>query len=313
MKKFLRYSLTLWIGIQSLGAYAAGVSAFGDLLVWHASEETTSIWSSVITTSPPNTTDFDAKNINFNWDPGFRVGIAYEPVNPFWDTKLSWTHFTTQSRINSPPANQLIIPEFFSGFLSENVFFGSNIDWKLAMNMIDLEASHQFNVTPSFILRPAIGIKGGTIDQTVDTLWNAVLYTSTEKVRNNFSGIGPSFGIDANWNFYHELNLVGRFSTAFMWGNWNVRDTYARPSALFGFITPTTITTKMNHSELGTLMFNYFLGLEWIHQGKSTVTLKLGYEAQSWANQLRLLTFQQLPLHGDLTLQGATCGISIDF
>jgi hypothetical protein len=69
----------------------------------------------------------------------------------------------------------------------------------------------------------------------------------------------------------------------------------------------------MKDSSLGSLNLNYFLGLEWIHRGDVTITARLGYELQWWANQQRLPTFQQLPMHGDLTLQGLTCGISVGF
>ena len=97
-----------------------------------------------------------------------------------------------------------------------------------------------------------------------------------------------------------------------MWGNWKVSDMYNRPGALLGIITPTTITTDLNDAKLGTLMFNYFLGLEWFYRGRSDLSLQLGYEMQFWPNQVRLTMFQQLPTHGDLTLQGATCRIHIN-
>lgn len=59
-------------------------------------------------------------------------------------------------------------------------------------------------------------------------------------------------------------------------------------------------------------MASYFLGFEWRFQAKALVTLRAGYEMQFWSNQLRLPIFQALPIHGDLTLQGGTCGIHIN-
>lgn len=314
MKKLFIYILFLLMSIYSLNAGAQGLSIFADLLVWHASEETASSWSSVITTPKSNVTIFSPKNIDFNWGRGFRGGFLYES-ECFWDTKLYWTYLPSKKSVNLSPADQIITPEFFSGFLSGNFFFGANIDWQLVMNTIDLEASHKFNISKSVSIRPSIGIKGGTINQNINAQWNALIYTARENLENNFFGVGPSFGINAKWNVYKTFNLVGDFSTALMWGNWKVNDTYKRPSISLGpipIITPTTITTNMNDSKLGTIMFDYFIGLEWTHQGRSRVTLQLGYEMQYWANQLRLPTFQQLPLHGDLTLQGGTCGIYID-
>jgi hypothetical protein len=64
---------------------------------------------------------------------------------------------------------------------------------------------------------------------------------------------------------------------------------------------------------MGTLMLRYFCGLEWTRVGKRTITAWAGYEMQWWASQQRMTSFQQLPMHGDLTLQGISCGISLCF
>ena len=69
----------------------------------------------------------------------------------------------------------------------------------------------------------------------------------------------------------------------------------------------------MKDSCLGTPVIRYFLGLEWEREGCVMITGRVGYELQWWANQQRMTTFQQLPMHGDLTLQGLTCGISVGF
>lgn len=301
------------MSMQSFNACAKGLSVFADALIWNTSEQTTSIWTTDITVPKTNVTNFTPTNFSFDASVGFRGGFLYEPEQCFWDTKLYWTYFPASTDSHHTTALQIITPEFFSGFLSGNFFFGANLDWQLTMNMLDLEASHQFNLTNSLSLRPSIGIKGGTIKQTINAKWDALIYVATEKVENNFLGVGPSLGIEGKWNVYDSLNLVGDFSAALLWGNWNISDVYKRPSAFFGLIKPATITSTMKNSKLGTLMLDYFLGLKWTYQGRSQITLQAGYEMQYWANQLRFLTFQQLPVHGDLTLQGGTCGIYIDF
>lgn len=311
MKKLITCILLL-LSTQSLFAKTGKISVFADGLYWHASEEASSFWTNVITTPQPNVTNFDSKNLNFDWNAGFRAGIQYDLDPRYWDTRLYWTYFPTKKNLNVAAASQIITPEFFSGFASGNFFFGASIDWRLVMNTVDLEVGHKFKISDSLGIRPSIGIKGAAINQTANANWNAVIYTSQEKVQNNFSGFGPTLGISGKWNVYDTLNLVGNFSTALMWGNWKVNDIYTRPSALFGLVTPTTITTSMNNSKLGTLMLDYFVGLEWDHPHKTPLTFKLGYEMQYWASQLRVVTFQQLPLHGDLTFQGATCGLKID-
>lgn len=312
MKKLAKHIVFLIMFIMPLYARATGSAVFADLLVWHASQETSSSWASIISDSGREL-DFDATNVNFHWNSGFRGGFQKELGCDFWDTKFYWTYFPSKTSKNFSIANQIVFPEFFSGFLSNNFFFGGNINWRLTLNTIDFELGRKLNLGESITIRPAIGIKGGSIHQKINCNWDAAIYTATETLKNNFSGLGPSFGVDCTWNICNNFNIFGDFATAFMWGNWKVNDKYSRPAALSGLITPTTITTSLNNSKFGTLMFKYRTGLEWIYEGKYRFTFQLAYEMQFWPNQLRLPTFQQLPVHGDLTLQGGTCQILIDF
>jgi len=313
MKKVFIRCLIFVASMQPLLLFAEGIEPFADLLYWHASQETASSWAS-ITSGSSNTVQFKAPNVDFNWNLGFRGGVTYEAEHNDWDSSLAWTYFQAKTNSNIKTTAQLVFPEFFSGFSSGNFFFGGGINWRLNMNMLDFDFGHKFAIGKSLIIRPAIGIKGGTINQTANCVWNAVLYNSTEQVKNNFMGIGPSFRLDSRWNVYKNFSLIGNFATALMWGNWKISDVYNRPNVPL-VVNATTITTNMHNEQLGTMMFDYCLGLEWASSskpGKPEIKLQIGYEMQFWSNQLRLPTFQQLPVHGDLTLQGATCRIIID-
>lgn len=313
MKKYFYNLFIVLVSMLPFTAKAACVQPFVQVMDWHASESN-SAWATTIT-SQNNTVNVIQSTANFNAEPAWKVGVLFTPENKYWNTTLYWTHYSTNSTKNINLNNQIISSLFFSGsyFISNDLYFASTANWNLNMNMVDLDVSHNFKPTPSVTLTPKIGLKGGSINQQINIDWNAILYNSTESVGNNFAGIGPSFGLDGKWNFYKELSIVGNISTALMYGRWNLSDTYQRPSAFFGLITPVTISTRANQSKLGAFMMDYFLGLEWMHQGQADVALRIGYEAQYWAGQLRLTAVQQLPTLGDLTLQGATCGISIGF
>lgn len=290
---------------------ADGISVFGDVLVLQASQATSSYWSLIAAAPANRTIDLNAADVSFDWDPGFRLGAKYESDSNFLDSELYWTFFRATTNNTVGLTDQIIIPQFFSGYLSGNVFFGGNTDWSITMNMLDYDINRTFNIGKSFKIKPTIGLKVGTIYQAIDTTWNAGVYAATEHLKNNFFGIGPTFGINTQWDIYSKLSLLGNFSTAFMWGHWDSTDIYSRPEVL-GLITPTTITTSLTRTNLGTMMFQYFLGLQWVHTGRSIITMHLGYEMQFWANQLRIPTYQLLPVHGDLTLQGGTCRILIE-
>ena len=183
------------------------------------------------------------------------------------------------------------------------------IDWSLTYNTIDLEAGRKFAVGESAWIRPSLGIKTAIIQQRIQLgLANPGLGISAEEdVTHDFWGIGPSFGISGAWNLprCRNLSLTGSFSADFLFGQWNVNDAYTRtdnqlPVGVYG-----AFVTSMKDSCLGVPVLRYFLGLQWVHEGRVTITARAGYELQWWANQQRVLAFQQLPMHGDLTLDGS--------
>ena len=310
MKKYNYYPLLLLISMQSLVATAGTVHPFIDVLAWRASESS-SAWAETISPVLTTSNNINHSYLNFNTRPGFKAGFIYVPEDNNLDATFYWTSFSSGSSKNIPVGDHVIASLFFSGspFLSKDVFVGAYANWQLAMNMVDLEISHHFNPSPSLTLTPKLGMKGGTINQSMNVDWNALLFTATEKVTNNYTGIGPSFGLNAKWNIVKDFNLVGDVSTAFMYGRWNDNDTFNRPAGLFPALTN---FTSMNQSKLGSLMMDYYFGLQWVHQRQSRVSLNIGYEMQYWADQLRWLAVQQFPTLGALTIQGATCGITID-
>jgi hypothetical protein len=310
MKNYLYYTFAFMFSVLTSSANAAEIKPFVDLLTWHASESN-SAWAETIT-FPGNTTHIIQDSVSFNTRPGIKAGFLYSPESNFWNSRVTWTYWSSDSSKTIPNGPQIISSLFFSGsyFISGNVFVGASSNWQIAMNMLDIDIEHTFRPTPSLTLTPSIGLKGGSIDQQVRSSWNAIIFHATENVSSDYTGIGPSFGLNSTLNLYQNLNVVGNVSAALMYGRWNISDVYNRPAAIF--ITPTTISTSMTQSKLGNLMMDYFLGLQYTHQGRSRVTVELGYEMQYWANQLRLIAIQQLPPLGDLTIEGATCGISID-
>ncbi len=318
MTLFTRLTLLLVLLIGCSNAIAEGVTPFGNVLVWHASEETSSVWSSTVTTSDSLNT-FSAANVQFDWNAGFRIGFAHKPDEQSWDGKLYWTHFRSSENTTFPPGDQAIVPEFFSGFVGGDagIFNGAALDWSLNFNTVDFELGRTIAIGESVFLRPSLGLKAAVIDQKILANWtdSTLGLSATEHVDHDFRGFGPSFGIDGRWNVpqFRNLSVVGSFSGALLWGVWNVDDTYQRTDTAYPLFTYGAFTTSMKDSSLGTLNLNYYLGLEWIRQGDITITARLGYELGWWANQQRLPTFQQLPMHGDLTLQGLTCGISVGF
>jgi hypothetical protein len=171
MTLFARLTLAVVLIASCWPALADGVTPFCDVLYWHASAEPSSVWSN----AAYEHTSFSAENVQFDWDPGFRVGFGHKLDEQSWDVKLYWTHFRTSQDASVSVGNSqtgAVIPEFFSGLVSSVVdniplFNQGSVDWNLTYNTIDLELGRRFAVSESAWLRPSLGIKTAIIQQDV--------------------------------------------------------------------------------------------------------------------------------------------------
>jgi hypothetical protein len=302
----------------------SSVDLSADFLIWKASEETSSIWTTVLKTEFIDdviTDTFNAKALTFGWDFGFRIGAGYQMEYDEWDIQLYWSWYRTQTKDSVPVDDHIVLSEFFAGFvIDRDSAVSGNIRWNILYNMFDWELGRNFWVSKNFSLRPYMGLKGGWIHQSIFSSWEnfelnqiTINLPSSENLKNNFWGIGPNGGINSQWNLFKNrsttFNLFGNFSTASMWGTWVLEDEYENP-------LPREITLNLSNRHLGSLMLKGILGIGWdveVNKGKSHFSTKLGYEVQSWFNQLRIPTFQILLLHGDLTLHGGTINCSFNY
>jgi hypothetical protein len=291
-----------------------------DFLYWFPSEETSSIWASVISVGF-DTSTWGLPGFDFTWDPGFRVGAGYNFAYDQWDSSLSWTWFRTEKEHSIPMASSTIIsPEFDAAFLTGDSAGSLTGNWSLFFNMFDWELRRSYWISKNLSLCPFLGVKGGVIRQAISahyynlTIGGALTHNvGVEHLRNNFWGVGPSGGFNTKWKIHcfgsHFLNFFGDFSMATLWGSWTCSDHYENTAAH-------TFSVRTKNSTLGAPMFRGFLGAGWdvdFCEGKSHFAAKLGFETQLWMNQLRIATLQVQRLHGDLTLQGLTFSCRYDY
>lgn len=318
------FFMLLSLPLNASETHAPKTNVSGDLLVWFASEETATIWSTVLNTDLTNTgivDTFRAKNLTFDWDLGFRVGIGHQFNYDDWDMQCAWTWYRTQTKGNIPRRDHTVLSEFFAGFVvDQDIALAGKVAWNILYNMFDVELGRKFLPSNSLSLRPFLGLKGGWIDQSIRSSWENLItdnvvtnLPSTENLKNNFWGVGPSAGLQTVWIVSQtrakSISLFGDFSSAMLWGTWICVDKYHNPS-------PRVISVNLKNATLGALMLSGFMGIGWdigFQEGKYCISTKLGYEMQYWENQLRIPTFQLLRLHGDLTLQGGRLQCQFDF
>lgn len=297
--------------------------AFADLLVWKLREGGADNWAQVISPDGAFKTA-DILQVPFHWNAGLRLGVGRSNTPSHWDTLFSYTWFQTKGSSQANVTTGGIYSPFIGNFYINNTngsSFGPNyrnagVQWKLYFNIFDLELGRKFYVDQYLQLRPFIGLKGGFINQWMDTQWQnptvATTFTAaTENLKNNFSGIGPSVGINTTWLLYktsqNYFNIIGNFSGALLYGHWSFIDLYENN-------TPASVAVKVASINGAASMARALLGIEWSGLfSKAPMTVRIGYEAQVWFNQLQYYSFNMGRLNNLMSLQGAVLGLSFYF
>ncbi len=301
---------------------------FAALIVWTAREAGSDCWAEVITTTSSSLSN-DLRQVDFGWDPGFKVGIGYGMMHDQWDTQAyyTWFHTKGKDRVSSKPG--AVHSTFLGNFYIDNAdgaglsgpsYQKARIDWTIRFNIFDWELGRNFWVSNSLSLRPFLGIKGGWIHQSIHSKWENPTLTSgplfdvgTENLKNNFWGIGPVAGINTKWNLFnyecHSFNLFGDFSGALMWGHWSFSD-------LFKNDIQQQVSVGLENMNSGASMVRAFMGFSWegiFSQNRYQFSARLGYEMQFWLDQLQFYSFVGGRLSNELTLQGGTLEFCFDF
>lgn len=317
MNKFFKIFLsTLIFPFITLSAQTDcidGWKASLELLLWSAQQSGSDNWGQIFE-NPSVNKNIEILDVPFGINAGVRGSLSKE--NNSYETLLKYTWFSqtgnNQAQVNNPSyitssfEGNLFIGNSDGSGLSGPTYRFAKISWNICFNMTDFELASSWYSCRSLKLRPFIGIKGGSINQTINTYWaqpTTGSFTATEDLKNNFWGIGPSIGIDTNWHLIDCLSLFGNVSGALVIGRWTFYDTYKNTE-------PKEIIIN-NPTRSGTSpMLSLFIGAQY---NINRFNFKVGYEAQIWFEQFKLDTYNLALMNNHLTLQGATIGLDYKF
>lgn len=206
-----------------------------------------------------------------SWDPGFRVGIGYTSECEGWDLRGTWTYFHTKEKskttvdfpleIGVPfPANKsLSSPWTFVGFTlrpptseisSDTQFFNRiEAEWKLDLNLLDLEVGRSYWLSRCISMRPYFGVRGGwtktdffTQPSNSVSEEGSIFTTSLDsldhlKFNNRFWGWGFVGGMQPRWHFGCGFSLFGTLDAALLWGKYTIK---RKEKSSFSLLVETT-------------------------------------------------------------------------
>jgi hypothetical protein len=230
-------------GCNPCGSFLDNLSGRADFLWWRPCSEGTQLGVEETFTSNGSSGAehvFDGthvKDLNFKFDPGFRLGLGYYCPSNCWDIALNWTHFHSKAKaFGASDLNDLSDTNgvvFYSDWERNFGLFPTEARarWSLDMDLVDLEFAQKFYVNHCFILRPHIGVRFARIDQAyhVESFGNDIntnvsffdSFTSESKSKNDFRGAGPRIGLDVEINLGCNIALFGKGAASLVYGEFS--------------------------------------------------------------------------------------------
>jgi hypothetical protein len=306
---------------------------FADALFWTVREGAAENWAQNITPQNIGWTNISTATLidaPFDWKAGLRVGAGVQR-NDGIDMTLYYTNFHTTAQNQ---ASGEVYSAFMGNFYVDNTdgadygphYKHASIWWDFDFHTIDFEIGRNYAIGTNFEVRPFLGLKTAIINQTINSNWNGPINTvtpivthtyhftsATEDLNLGFWGIGPSLGATMTMPLCckdrYNLKLFGTPSAAIMFGHWTFNEQYNNNAQ-----TPESITFDTNPITGAATMLRGVLGFEWEQCfSRATSTVRLGYEAQFWLNQMQFYSYNMGRLNNLTSLQGGFLEWQINF
>lgn len=300
----------------------------GDFLYFQAEEN--GLDFGIKTNNPtftPTDDNLRYKNLDFDYDIGFRAGVGFNVPHDAWDLYGNWTHYNTEVNGHSHAiAGDGIFPIWsgFSPVQQGNPFYviDAHARLQLNLNMIDVELGREYDVGKWLTIRPSMAIRTGFIDQHYHVIYSPIILNNVAgidkiKMKNEYWGIGPKAGIDTQWTLGKGLSVYGSAAVSLLFGEFTLR----KNETFEGLALP---NLKVHHDfhqvraitdlEIG-IRWDFLLAHDQYHFG-----LRAGYEQHLYfgQNQLDRVVYNAFNSNivsnlGDLSLQGWTAALRVDF
>ncbi len=279
--------------------------------------------------------------VNPKWDPGFRLGFGWNTTHDNWDLMANWTWYHNKSKDNLTRGDlaQSLVGETQGFYVMHPVdfFFGGvgpfldvAATWNLRLNAIDAEMGRGMWVTKCLGFRPHWGVRAAWLDQKFhDHFRNPAnapfpgfsVDEAKFSAKNNYWGVGPRAGLNAEWHMPCGFSFLGRTSAAVLYGK--TRTSY-KTERFFDGDTDFTIERQFsdNFWQLAPTL-QLLLGMQWdtcFWCETMYYAISVSWETNFWWNQNNVPVvldgyMTPVPTNSSepVTMEGLTVNMEWDF
>jgi len=295
--------------------------------------------------NPQPVIDGKLKDLDFEWDPGFRLGLGYTFNYDGWDLYLNWTrlHSTasgsetcpTIANPLTPPPTNIVQNTLTSPWLPHSLgIFAQKISghWSISYNTLDLELGRNYFASKAISYRPFIGLRAAWLLQDYSNKVHGLPLSFPEepstimKAHNDYRGLGLRAGFHFLYHLNQNWGLYGDISGSILWGEFHVNSKVRGPNTFANSELETLFSVKREFHRVRTNL-DVGAGIQWetfFNRDRMHFAFSAGYELVQWYMQNQLGQYVgwgsgtigkgfNFPQIGDLGFQGLTVSARIDF
>lgn len=281
--------------------------------------------------SPPSDSSYalhgNVVNFDSNYTPGFQIGIGTNCHQETRDIYLQYTWFHGNQNTDvslSSTGSHVLFPMWETPDASQATYFNGKEDWRLHMDLLDLEFGKHYCVAADLSFRPFYGLRAAWIRQNVEVDYTheatGVLGSPNVSItqRSHSWALGLRGGLSTNWMFCKSFRIYGSGNGDLLFAQYtNLRwhQEGIAPGALYT-VRQHNLNCLRGHLDLE-------LGLGWgtsFANHKKYVDLSASYGFQVFFNQNMFRNFvddqalaKSISPNGDLYIHGLTATVRLDF
>lgn len=231
---------------------------------------------------------------NYDWNPGYRLGLWCQSVNSCCWGGLIWTHYYQNPH---------------RGCSDECSRF-----WKLRYQTLDGILGGAISLNSCLSLNPYWGIRAAWISQKFFSVTkqeskcssnNFSLITETRD-KANFNGVGPLIGLNADYKLNRCFNLFGNLALGLLYGNHQLKsfgsETFTNPEQK-------CICCQKKGIKASQLFFDAAIGIRW----EQTFCKNWHLLYQIGLEHHRYFEFNHIECLSDLCFDGVNVSLGIGF
>ena len=272
--------------------------------------------------------------IDFDYDyhPGFKVGLGMNSSYDNWNTSLQYTRFYMSekgSSINNYE-NTTLYPAWECNRLNPANYI-DYAKWKLMMNVVDLALGRPYYVGTKLIFHPFVGAKAFWNYQRYHTSTAGDdIYSTNIITKNNSWALGTRAGINTSWIFGEGFSLFSNLAFSLNYQHYRMHAyTYRNDWLNHEDLIGEPINNHRNSRAALAPVAEMMLGFAWgtyFDNCNWHINFSAAYEFQMWWNQNTLMAYRRVDFRPTnniynscpydptpLMLHGLTVSAKLDF